>query len=215
MNQEAIIELFCRVLECDRCSHSIVLRDSFENIPQPGYIGTNYEKYRILLIGQNPGVCPPSMKNKDFVYMEALKNLWINKDKSSYDKLYQILLQFVPEWPVQKNYFPLHECGLGLEDIGYCNIVRCRTSDNKTPSIGTTQNCINEHLIKFIDEIVPKVIVFIGKWAYIQLNTKLKELPIKLTYMNRDRSLSSDKRDLNRNEVIKTVLSSIRNDPST
>ena len=83
MNQEAIIELFCRVLECDRCSHSIVLRDSFENIPQPGYIGRNYEKYRILLIGQNPGVCPPSMKNKDFVYMEALKNLWINKDKSS------------------------------------------------------------------------------------------------------------------------------------
>lgn len=215
MNQEAIIELYCRVLECERCSRSKVLRDSFENIPQPGYIGRNYEKYRVLLIGQNPGICPPRMKNKDLVYMEALRNLWIHKDNSSYDKLYQTLLQFIPDWPVQKKFFPLYECDLGLEDICYCNIVRCRTFDNKIPSIGTTQNCINEHLIKFIDGIVPKVIVFIGKWAYIQLNTKLYKRPIKLTYMNRDRSLSSDKRNRNRNEVIKTVLSSIRNDPST
>jgi hypothetical protein len=99
----------------------MILRDLSENIPQPGYIGKNYERYRLLQIGQDPGICPPSMKAKDSIYMKALIDLELNPISLQYKKLYLILQDFVPEWPVHRNYFPLEKCGLNLEDIAYCN----------------------------------------------------------------------------------------------
>jgi hypothetical protein len=215
ISKEAIVHAFCKVIKCERCNPLTdinLLRDKQENIPQPGYIGKNYEKNKLLLIGQNPGICPPSMKARDTVYMKALSDLGFNPTILHYEELYKTLQSFVPEWPVHRNYFPLEGCGLGLEDIAYCNIVRCRTSNNRRPSKSLTQNCINEHLIKTIDLIDPKVIVFIGKWSYVQLNLLLKNRSIKLACMNRDRSLSAYKRDTNRMEVIETVLAVIRND---
>jgi len=190
----------------------MLLRDKQLNPPQPGYIGKSYEKHRLLLIGQNPGICPPSMIAKDTMYMRALIDLANNPTQGNYQALYRILLDFIPEWPVQRNYFPLKECGLGLEDIAYCNVIRCRTVNNTKPNASLTNNCIKEHLLDFIDLIDPLVIVFIGKWAHDQLSPYLKNKGVPMTYMNRDRSLSRAKRDTNRREVIKTVLDMIRKD---
>lgn len=213
MNYNTIIQKNCNVIEYERCNSSTdsrLLRDKQENIPQPGYIGRNYEKYRLLLIGQNPGICPPSMKTRDSLYMKSLLNLEHSATLLNYEKFYQILLDFVPEWPVQKNYFPLKECGLGLEDIAYCNIVRCRTSENTKPSKRLAQNCIDKHLLGFINNIEPKVIVCIGKWPYDQLMPSLRDRSITVTYMNRDRSLSRNERLGNRKTVVETVLAKIR-----
>ena len=213
MNYYTIIKKYCNVIECERCNaltDSRLLRDKDENVPQPGYIGRNYEKYRLLLIGQNPGVCPPSMIEKDTIYMKSLLDLASQRTINSYEQLYQIMLKFVPEWPVQKSYFPLKECGLGLEDIAYCNIVRCRTSENTKPSKRIAQNCIEEHLVSLINTIEPKIIVCIGKWAYDQLILLLKDKSITVTYMNRDRSLSRNERLANRKLVVATVLGKIR-----
>ena len=190
----------------------MLLRDKLENLPQPGYIGSNYKSTRLLLIGQNPAICPLTKKIKDLIYMTALSCLAKNQTRENYEKLYRILLDFIPEWPVQRNYFPLEECGLNLEDIAYCNVVRCRTVNNRKPNVTLTHNCIKEHLFGFIDLVDPLVIVFIGKWAHDQLSPYLKNKGIPLAYMNRDRSLPGGKRDANRREVIKTVLDVIRKD---
>ena len=112
---------------------SILVRDKCTNLPQPGYIGKNYEKFRALLIGQNPGICPPSRRQNDLIYMQALLNLAVKPSIYTYENLYQILLGVLPKWPVNRNYFPLEECGIGLEDIAYCNVVRCRTGENRKP----------------------------------------------------------------------------------
>lgn len=207
MDLQIIIQEFIRVIKCQTCQNSFILRDQSENIPQPGYIGKNYQQYRILLVGQNPGICPPSMKSRDSVYMKALIELGENPTFLNYEKLYQILQDFIPDWPVNRNYFPLEECGLGLEDIAYCNVVRCRTDKNKTPSQKITENCINEHLFKFVEAIDPQVIIFIGKWAYLQTNTLLKDRPSKMVFLNRDRSLSATERSANKQAVIEVVQS--------
>jgi uracil-DNA glycosylase len=213
LNHEAVIHTFYNVINCEACNSSIgsiLVRDKLINLPQPGYIGKNYEKFRVLLIGQNPGVCPPSRQLNDRKYMQALLNLAVKPSIHTYKKLYQILLGYIPGWSVNRKYFPLEECGLGLDDIAYCNVVRCRTQDNIKPSKTVTDNCIREHLFNFIDLVDPKVIVYIGKWAHDQVSPFLKSRKIPMTYMNRDRSLSSNERDANRKEVIKIVLDAIR-----
>ena len=62
-----------------------------ENIPQPGYIGPDYWKNRILLIGQNPGT-PKSLANEDLLYTSALRTLRESPTAENYSKL-ELLLQ--------------------------------------------------------------------------------------------------------------------------
>lgn len=67
MNDQAIIQVFCKIINCERCNPltiSMLLRDKLENLPQPGYIGSNYKSTRLLLIGQNPAICPLTKKIK-------------------------------------------------------------------------------------------------------------------------------------------------------
>jgi len=213
MNNTAIVQLFSNVINCERCSlltASKLVRDKSENVPQPGFIGKNYEKKRVLLIGRNPGACPPSMKTRDLVYMQALLNLGSQQTVHTYDTLYYTLLNYMPDWRICRDYFQLDECGLYLEDIAFFNVVRCRTDKNETPSKSLTQNCMNEYLVSFIDIIEPKVIVCIGKWAFDQLNPLIGDRNINTTYINGDRSLNSDERKYNRKAVVDIVREKIR-----
>jgi hypothetical protein len=85
---------FSKIIQCDKCTPSIhakLLRDDMENIPQPGYIGPDYWKNRILLIGQNPGT-PKSLANEDLLYTSALRTLRESPTAENYSKL-ELLLQ--------------------------------------------------------------------------------------------------------------------------
>ncbi|NLE24798.1 MAG: hypothetical protein GX625_05555 [Clostridiaceae bacterium] len=213
MNDAQTIQAFSKIINCEKCNSqtaSFLLRDRQKNLPQPGYIGSKYQRTRLLLIGQNPGICPPPMIVEDTKYMRALLDLAKYPTQDNYQTLYGILLNFIPSWPVQRNHFPLQALGLGLEDIAYCNVIRCRTENNKKPNKNLTQNCIEEHLLSFIDLVDPSVIVFIGKWAHDQISPFLKSKCIPMTFMNRDRSLSREKRAANRKAVIGMVLDLIK-----
>ena len=207
MNNSNIIESFSDVVSCKRCNEMTstkLLRDEYENVPQPGYVGSNYEQCRVLLVGQNPGVAPERMLARDKVYTKALRRLASERTTESYNDFYNVVVDFVPEWPVNRNYFPLDECGLTLADIAYCNVVRCRTNNNAAPSNALISNCKSAHFQSFIEAIQPKVVVFIGKWAHDNAAHLLpKNVPC--SFMNRMRSLSSSERQNNRNEVVALV----------
>ncbi|MBW7931349.1 MAG: hypothetical protein H3C57_08645 [Gammaproteobacteria bacterium] len=198
---------FTRVISCDRCttaSDRHLLRDAAENVPQPGYIGRNYHRTGVLLIGQNPGT-PKTLAEADKPYTRALRQLRDEPTVDRYRELSSILDQFIPRWPVHGNYFPLSECGLALNDIAYFNVVRCRTSRDAKPAMRTVATCKAEHFSRWLSLLTPRVVVFIGKWAADQAGHLVEDAGIPCAFMNRQRSLSSHERNANRRVVVDLV----------
>lgn len=201
------IQEFANIVSCERCTVATspkLLRDSLENVPQPGFVGSNYPKKRVVLAGQNPGICPPRFTERDAVYTAALRAVRDECNADNMKKLNSVLAQFVPEWPVHGNYFPLVDCGLTLNDIAYFNVVRCRTQKNSAPGKLVINNCLH-HFKHWLDVLQPKVVVFIGKWAFDKAGHFPNQLGIPCDFMNRERSLSSAEREENRKRIVAMV----------
>lgn len=204
---------FARIISCDRCTSATdpnLLRDGGENVPQPGYIGPRYRTSRVLLVGQNPAVdqnpaIPKSLTESDRIYTAALRILRDDPTVQRYKELSAVLRTFIPKWPIHGNYFPLEESGLSLEDIGYFNIVRCRTSSNATPNDSLATKCVDAHFIRWLELLAPKVVVFVGKWAWKQGRSAVISKGIPCAFVNRQRSLSQAERMANRAEVAELV----------
>lgn len=198
---------FARVIACKSCTtatDSKLLRDDGENVPQPGYIGSNYRNVRVLLVGQNPGT-PKSLAEEDLHYTAALRALRDEPTIQRYKQLRTVLRTFILRWPVQNNHFPLTESGLTLDDIAYCNIVRCRTANDSKPGETLAKQCLNGHFIRWLNLLKPKVVVFIGKWAWRQGGNTVSAQGIPCTFINRQRSLSADERVENRAQAVALV----------
>jgi len=198
---------FARVIACARCSTSTdrrLLRDSGENVPQPGYLGADYERSKVLLVGQNPG-SSNVLEAEDRPYTAALRSLRDRPTSEEYTKLAKVLDAFIPQWPVHRNYFPLTECVLRLDEIAYFNLVRCRTSRNCSPGALVVSNCVSEHFSRWLSLLSPRVVVFIGKWASDRGAKIVAALGIPHIFMNRQRSLSAAERAENRAAVVAFV----------
>ena len=198
---------FANVIACQQCTvHTSLklLRDNLENVPQPGFVGSNYIHKRVVLVGQNPGICPPWLAERDAVYTAALRAVRDEPNAETMKALERVLSRFVPEWPVYRNYFPLSECGLTLSDTAYLNVVRCRTQGNSVPGRFVINNCLH-HFRHWIEVLQPNVVVFIGKWAFDKAGHIPNQLGIPCDFMNRERSLSSTERIENRNRVVAMV----------
>ncbi len=198
---------FANIVSCQRCTVSTsqqLKRDHLEDVPQPGFIGSNYKNKRVVLAGQNPGICPPRFAKRDAVYTAALRLVRDTPNAETMKDLDRVLMNFVPEWPVHGNYFPLSECALTLNDIAYFNVVRCRTQGNSAPGKHVINNCLH-HFRHWVEILQPQVIVFIGKWAFDKAGHIPDQLGIPCDYMNRERSLSTSERMVNRNRVVALV----------
>jgi uracil-DNA glycosylase len=206
-------EQFARIVGCARCTIANdrnLLRDADENVPQPGYIGANYPNTRVLLVGQNPKADPTSrLAAEDRHYTAALRALRDEPTAERYAALAKVLAEFIPRWPVHGGYFPLDECDLDLDDIAYCNVVRCRTMDDRIPGVQIFSACVREHFSRWLDYLSPKVVVFIGKRAWEGGNAAVEARGIPSAFMNRRRSLSSEERQANRAQVVSLVRHAI------
>lgn len=197
---------FEKIMRCGKCTLATskkLLRDQFEDIPQPGFIGKNYNQKRIVLAGQNPGVCPPAYAKIDSVYTSALRAVRDSPNQETMSSLYRILLNTVPGWKVGE-YFPLNECRLSLENIAYFNVVRCRTQKNSMPGKFVARNCLT-HFENWLLMLKPSAVIFIGKWAFDNAGHIPKQHGIPCDFMNRERSLSNAAREENRQRVATLV----------
>ena len=202
---------FARVISCTRCTSatdSNLLRDNGENVPQPGYIGPLYRTARVLLVGRNPGTpnskTPKSLAVPDRAYTASLRTLRMDPTLEHYKELTAILKGFIPRWPIA-NYFPLAESNLALEDIAYCNIVRCRTKDAIAPSELLAQQCVSEHFVRWLNLLAPRIVVFVNKTAWSQGRSAVDAKGIPCTFMNGKRSLSPTERAANRAAVVALI----------
>jgi hypothetical protein len=188
---------FARIVSCKSCvalQSGRLLRDDEENVPQPGYIGIRYWTKRVLLVGQNPAVPPDRLAAGDRPYTACLRKLRDEPTPGNFALLASILTSFIPTWPVHGGYFPLAVCGLDLDEIAYCNLVRCRTVENRTPAQQVAKNCTEIHFERWLDLPQPAVVVFIGKWAHDRARSRVESRRIPSGFMNRQRSLSTEDR---------------------
>lgn len=103
-----------RIAGCAKCGIWIsrkLLRDDNENVPQPGFIVSNYWSTRVALAGPSPGVGPARFASRDAAYTAALRALRKTPDEAMTSWVNNVLLDFSPDRPVHGSYFPLRECG--------------------------------------------------------------------------------------------------------
>ena len=202
-----LVREFSRVIGCSHCvDHGFdkVLRDTDFNLPWPGYIGSNYQTTRVLLVGQNPGVSPDRFNEQDRKMAEALLRLAQTGSVEAWDALNCIHETIIPTWPVCR-HFPLVESGLALRDIAYTNAVRCRTERNTAPLRRVVAACTSSHLAGWLDWLEPRLVVCIGKWAHDAIAPLVRARGISSTFVNRRRDLSSKLREENREAVAALV----------
>jgi uracil-DNA glycosylase len=200
---------FSQIVACESCTSRQfpnLQRDYLENVPQPGYIGMKYSETGVMLAGQNPGVCPERFARADARYTAALRKLRDRPCAENFQELRLILDDFVPTWPIHGTHFPLRESNLSLDQIAYCNVIRCRTRDNSKPSELMAKICIETHFEHWLDMLNPKIVVFLGKWAHDQALSMLVRKRIPTGFINRMRSLNSAQRAANRREIVDLIL---------
>jgi hypothetical protein len=195
--------LFREVLECTRCERAHdpnLVRDS-SNPPQPGFVGPRYAEARVLLIGQNPRIAPERLGPVDKEYINPLLAFLSRPEPDAYSTLREHILRYVPSWPIHGRYFPLTEAGLTVDQIAFCNVVRCRTTGNAQPGPGLVGRCVATHLDRWVEVLRPRVIVFLGKWSADRGAASAIRFGVPFYVINRDRSLTSAQRAENRAEV--------------
>jgi len=204
MNSVAEFRRIYSCIECTSRTSTKLLRDSHDNLPQPGFIGQNYTQTGLILAGQNPGVCPPGLASEDAEYFRTLRKLRDKETPQVMSELMQVLHAFMHKWPIWRTYFPLKECGLELDDIAYFNVIRCRTIKNSAPGKGMIVNCL-EHFERWVDLLHPKGIIFLGKRAFEIAGHIPRQRRILYDFINRKRSLSSTERTQNRARIVALV----------
>ena len=209
---------FARVISCASCTTSTcsrILRDAQENVAQPGYVGAHDNRTRLLLVGQNPHRPAPSLAADDRIYMAALRTLRDDPGEEAYSRLATVLARVIPLWPIHNRHFPLRECGLGLDDIAFCNLVRCRTSPrpgdggSTAPNAAMTRTCLRTHFEPWLDRLEPRCIVFIGAWARRRAEAVVASRQIPFECMDGNRSLDLAERADNARRVAGFVRSHI------
>lgn len=183
---------FLRVISCTHCTPAIdrnLLRDNERNVPHPGYIGPRYNESGVLLVGRNPAMPDDRLAEAEHQYTAALHALR-DAPTQRYHKLIDFLLNdFIPRTRTYR-HFPLEEICLSLQDIAFCNIVRCRTNNNP-PNESLTERCVNKHFVRWLDLLEPRVVVFIGKWALDHGKKLVDSKGIPCDFINCRRNLTN------------------------
>jgi uracil-DNA glycosylase len=183
---------FARVIACTLCSEAQcpkLLRDSEENVPQPGYVGPEYAKFRILLAGKNPGGGKASGKPRGQMEMKYVGALWRLRDEpnhANFERYRRVAEPYIPSWFIYRNHCQLEDWGLTLQQIAYCNVVRCRTKENATPNAQMLKSCRSAHFERWLRLLKPKAVIFLGKWASDNGKDLTRELGIPSEYIDRN-----------------------------
>jgi uracil-DNA glycosylase len=209
---------FAKVIACSKCSiHTCknLLRDSEENIPQPGFVGKDYDTKRVLMVGQNPAITKSdSALDADRPYTAELRKLRDSPTTNNLRSLLTVARGFMPSWRVHQDYFPLRECGLTLDQLAYTNIVRCRTArfnlktqklEDTPPNRRVAAQCASLHFTHWVDLLKPRVIIFLGKYAHDYGASVAMEREIPCGFLNRERSRSPTLRNADRERVAALV----------
>ena len=155
--------------------------------PQAGFVGSEYDKHRILLLGQNPGRGGSDIRNvnpmdiKFYDFMERLiktRSMQIYKEMMSY-----LQNKYMPTWNLFRQLNLRSSLGLSLKDIAMTNLVHCRTKGNKAISKHLGVVCFSIHTARQIELLNAKMIIAVGKVVYDAIKKLDLDESLKVEYI--------------------------------
>lgn len=207
MAADNILNGFINVITCKKCREdkiASILNDNDMNIPQPGFVGKNYFKRRILFLDRNPG--PPPIENgsyseREIKYMKCLREIGRRDEaNTNHEDIRSAFQNYFTNHHIYKRVFK--DTNLSLDDVAIFNIVKCRTLDNRQPSNKAFENCKELHFEKWIKILNPKKAVYFGKVPYDKTLVEIAKYNLKSEFLNRERKLNRDDRE---KEITKIV----------
>lgn len=206
------------MVSCVRCTtHTCknLLRDDSENVPQPGFVGKDYNHKRLMLVGQNPAITKSRQAlEADMPYTQAMRRLRDDPSEANLAALLDIARGFMPSWRIHQDYFPLAECRVSLDDLAYINVVRCRTArfnhkkqkmEDTPPNRRVAEECVATHFTRWVKLLRPRAIIFLGKYAWDYGREVASAMSIPADYLDRERSRPTHLRNDDRARVAALV----------
>lgn len=141
---------------------------SDDRLPQFGYVGSNYARRRILMLGINPGNGPRTHRSSgDEIALPALElfaRLRTAESFASAQKAYRSVCEGWAIWGRQC-YELLTAAGLDLEDVAFTNALPWRTRSKSAFSARAAAAAAEIYVQPVVEELGPKIIVAVGKRA--------------------------------------------------
>ena len=190
--QDIQTDFFKLFLEIGNCQYRNQCKNDFEQLdisvrPQGGFIGKNYEKSRVLIIGQNPGGGKAARGNlgaEDDYYYNQVEEMVKSESRSMFSDFMNYLENdFMPRWPIFRNLDLNAHWEINISDIALINAVHCRTIDDATPNDSISMRCFSEYTLKQINLLEPKAIICFGKKAYDFLGKLYHDVTTPIKYI--------------------------------
>lgn len=137
-------------------------------LPQFGYVGTNYEGRRILLLGINPGNGPRHARNSgEEIAMPPLNEFVAKRSPESFIAAQRAYRQVCQGWAVWGRQCDalLTAGGLNMEDIAFTNALPWRTASKSAFSESIARKAAQLYAGPIVHELNPAIIVAVGKKA--------------------------------------------------
>ena len=126
--------------------------------------------------------------------MQAVRQLGDAPSAESLAHFRTVVRAYAEDWPITRAHFPLQQCGLTLDDIAYCNVVRCRTKKDAAPGPRLVGACVSTHFERWLDLLEPQLVVFIGRWAADRGAAACARRDIEFLWLSRQRNLQREDR---------------------
>lgn len=105
-----------------------------DDLAQPGFVGSRYQRGGILFLAKNPGKGTLPLSAGEERHLSALRGLRSAVPESllaSFERLMDELLDVMPGWGVFQNYVRpiISEAGIAHESVAYINLLKWRSED--------------------------------------------------------------------------------------
>jgi hypothetical protein len=156
-----------------------------DRVPQFGYVGSQFQSCRVLLLGINPGNGPDAQQSvRDEALMSALRSFAERPSPESFRKAqsaYRAVCEFWPVWGQHCSAL-LTDVGLSIDHIAYSNCLPWRTASQSKFVVSVARSAARLYALPLIKELDPRIIVAVGKRAATILGYSNVDLPPVVTY---------------------------------
>ena len=136
--------------------------------PQFGYVGSEYGRSRVLILGINPGNGPRDRRSAgDEVALPALLHFLEERSAQSFVGAQQAYRQVCEGWPIWRRHCSviIGAGRLSHDDVAYTNCLPWRTASQASFAEVVARRAAELYVRPLIDELKPKVVVALGKKA--------------------------------------------------
>lgn len=187
----------------------------YSRIMCPPFMGRNYKKNGLLLLGINPGVSKSDKMNEgDKILCSPLQ--LFKTTKTNIQEIYWE--EFVPAFIKAKKTFPIYKqhtepsliaANHSLEDICYLNVLQYRCKRNNYPKSKKDINkiispSIDKFLKPFLKFANPSMVVCLGKWVDDRLNNLWVDFPYEKVVWDREQA-ATERRKRSREKCLSTL----------